>query len=107
MQPLQLPAIVHKAASQPIEQFRMARPLAEDAKITRRRDNPAAEVMHPEPIDEHSGDEGVLAGSKPIGVGQAAAGGGQGWVVDWNCRTDIGLPHRALRFLESLTSTEY
>ena len=54
VQPLQAPAAGHEFGGQPVEQFGMRGPVAERAEVGRRGDEPAAEVVHPDAVDQHA-----------------------------------------------------
>ena len=81
MQPLQRPAAAHVVVGQPVEQFGVRRTAAEGAEVGRRRDEPSAEVVQPDPVDQDSRDQRMLAAGQVDGVGQPTAGRGQRRVV--------------------------
>ena len=68
MHRLEFPAAANELGGEKLEQFRMRRRCSREAEIARRGDDPAAEVMMPEAVHLHAGDE----------RGGAAAGRGQG-----------------------------
>ena len=84
MQFLERPAGAHEFVRQPIEQLRMCRLLTEPSKVTGSCDQAATEVVHPNSIHKDARDERVLAVRQPASVCQAAAGGRQVFVIEWN-----------------------
>ena len=60
---------------QPVEKLRMAGRRAGTAKIVRRGHDPLAEMMHPEPIDQHAGRQRMIGLRQPAGKRQAPAAG--------------------------------
>ena len=66
--------IANQLAREPVEQLGVRRLFALRAKITRRGNNPAAEMMLPETIHDHSRQQLACAGvhiCQPIGQGGA------------------------------------
>ena len=53
----------------------MRRPLAEGAEVGRRADDPAAEVVLPDPVDHHPRRQRVVRVGDPVGQFQPAAPG--------------------------------
>src|SRR5690348_12763901 len=70
-----------KLGRQPIEQFRMTRPLAQDAKIGRSGDDAAPKVMHPEAVDECATQEWMLATRQIASKSLSPTGGRQCFVL--------------------------
>ena len=58
MERLEPPAPRHELMGEPLEQFRMRRPLAADAEVADGADQAFAEVVLPDPIDHHAGEQG-------------------------------------------------
>ena len=48
--------------------------LAEHAEVAGRVDQPAAEMVQPDPVDQHAADQRVRAAGQVPGVGQPPAG---------------------------------
>ena len=72
MQRLQRQPWRDELGGQPVEQFRVRRPVALQAEIVRRADDAAAEVILPDAIDHHAGRERVvLATGEPVRPGPA------------------------------------
>ena len=71
--PLDLPAASHEFVGQPVEQFRMRRRLAELAEVVGRRHDAAAEVVLPQPIDEHPRRQRIVLGGDPVRQHRAPA----------------------------------
>ena len=59
--------VAQKLAGEKIEKLRMRRRRTLNAKITRRGDDSAAEVIVPDAIDKDAGNEGILRADQPIG----------------------------------------
>ena len=74
MQFFQAPAAFHEFDRQPVEQFRMRRLFTQPPEIARRADDPPAEVVHPDPVDQDARDKRMLATGQVAGISQAAAG---------------------------------
>ena len=55
------PVIRDELAGQPVEQARVRRRRAVDAEVARGADQPAAEVVVPEPVDDHAGEQGAAS----------------------------------------------
>ena len=70
---LDAPAAVHELDRQPVEQLRMRRLLAHLAEVVERRDDAAAEVMLPEPIDDHARGQRIVRRREPLGERQPPA----------------------------------
>ena len=84
MESLQLPSVLHEIVGEPVEEFGMRRALAHGTEIRGRADEAAAEVMHPDAVHQHAGDERIRAAGEPPGEGQAPAGAGEfGILVRW------------------------
>src|SRR5262249_29979652 len=62
----QVPAIRDELVGQGIEQLRMARPRAVDAKIIGSLDEAPAKMVLPDPIDQYAGSQGMLALVEPM-----------------------------------------
>ena len=67
MEVLHPPARLHEADGERVEELRMGGPLATDPEITRRGNEPAAEVPLPDPIDEDPRGERVFPAREPHG----------------------------------------
>ena len=83
MHRLHRPAARDELAGKPVEQLRVRRGVALKAEIIRGADNPAAEVVLPQPVGHHAGSERVVGRGDPIGQHGAASarfapGGGSG-----------------------------
>ena len=52
----------------------MRRPFAERAEVAGRADDAAAEVVHPDAVDEHAARQRMLAVGQPVRERQPAAG---------------------------------
>src|SRR5690242_2123881 len=57
---------VHQLAGEPIEQLRRCGTRATLAKIVERADQPLTEMIMPDAIDEHAGDNGISRESQPV-----------------------------------------
>ena len=79
---LEAPAGLDEASGQVVEEFRVRRAFAEHPEVAGGIDDPAAEVMQPDPVHERPAHERVLTGGQPIGVGETSAGRRQLRVVD-------------------------
>ena len=64
---LDLPALGHEFARQPVEQFRMRGRLAADAKVIGRRHQAAAKVELPETVDEYARRQRMIGPRQPVG----------------------------------------
>src|SRR5262245_868530 len=73
------------------EAVAVARPCTELAKITGRGNDTAAEMEEPDAIDQHPRHEWLLTTGQPAGVGEAAPGRGQRWIVGANVRGNFGI----------------
>ena len=75
VKPSQAPlAVFDKASRQIVEQFRMARSLASQAQISRRADESAAYVVHPDPVDDHAGCQRIFWSDNGASQIQPSAG---------------------------------
>ena len=81
LQAFEFPAAGHEVVGQPIEQCRVRRRLAKDAEIGRRGHQAAAEMVHPKAIDQHAGDQRMVAIGQVPGVGESSAAGRELWIV--------------------------
>ena len=59
---LEPPAAADQLGGEPVEQFGVRRPLALRAEVAGRGDDPPAEVVLPEPVDDHPGQQVAGAG---------------------------------------------
>ena len=73
LQSLDRPAVGHELGREMIEQFGMARRFAAHAEVARRGHQTRAEVVLPDPIDDHAGRERVLWARDRAGEFQPAA----------------------------------
>ena len=69
-----MPTIGHELRGQPIQQLRMRRVSPHRAKIVRRRHNALAEMILPQPIDNHPRRQRVIVTRQPFGQRRSAAG---------------------------------
>ena len=65
--------LIEQLAGQPIEQLGMRRPIAVEAKIAGRGDQPGAEVVMPEPIDGHAPHQRIGRIGQPARPGPPGA----------------------------------
>ena len=70
---LEIPASVVQLDGQPIEQLRVGRLLSLQAKILRRANQPRAEDALPDAVDQHTGDDRLLAAGEPLGQAKPVA----------------------------------
>ena len=70
---LEIPAAVVQLDGQPVEQLRMGRLLPLQAKILRRADQPCAKDTLPDAVDQHTGDDRLLAAGEPPGQAKPVA----------------------------------
>ena len=89
MQPFQAPALADQFIGQPVEQFGVGWAAAEDAEIRRRIDEPAAEMIQPDAIGEHTADQRVLAVDKMPRVSEPSARAGSLWIRIRESRTAV------------------
>ena len=73
----------------------MRRRLAKDAEICRRGHQAAPEVMHPKAIDQHAGDQRMMAIGQVPSVGESSAAGRELWVIGRD-RKFVRVEHRQL-----------
>ena len=66
MHGLDRPAAGDEPGREPVEQLGMARRLAADAEVRRRRDDPPAEVVLPDPVDHHPGRQRMIGPGQPV-----------------------------------------
>ena len=78
MQGLDAPAFGHELRCQPVEQLRVAGLLAQGAEIAHAGHDAFAEMMRPNAVHHHAGQERMLAIGEAVGKGQATSGGGNG-----------------------------
>ena len=71
---LEPPAAGDQLGGEPVEQLGMRGRLAPNAEIARRRHDPPAEMVLPEPVDDHPGRQGIVGLGEPAGQGRPAAG---------------------------------
>ena len=64
----------HEFAREPVEQFRVRRPLAAKAEVARGRDDALAEMMLPEPIDDHARRQRIVLRRDPVRQCEPPAG---------------------------------
>ena len=57
---LHAPTVRHEFRCQPVEEFGVRRRVATEAEVAGRVDQPAAEVVHPNAVDEHAGGEWII-----------------------------------------------
>ena len=69
MDRFQMPAAPDELAGKPLEEFRVGRGIGLGAEVARRRDQPGAEVLLPDPVDDHAGGE---ASRSSLGIGDPA-----------------------------------
>ena len=62
------------SARQPVEQLGMRRGLAEPAEVARGGHEALAEVVLPDPVDDHAGRERIVGPAQPAGQGEPPAG---------------------------------
>ena len=74
MNALHAPAALYELRGQPIQQFRMCRPLAHDSEVTRSRDDPASEMVLPNPVRHHAGRQRIGGIRQPAAQGGPPAG---------------------------------
>ena len=89
---LEPPAVADQLAGQPVEQLGMRRRLPLLAEVARRGDDPAAEVVLPEPVDDHPGQQVARA---PVDVGEPV---GQGRPAIRRSAQPVGGVDRPARF---------
>ena len=79
MDRLEPPAVLDERRRQPVEQFGMAGAVALGAEVVDRLHQPGAEVVLPEPVDDHPGRQRMLGRGQPAGQPGARVGhvGGQ------------------------------
>ena len=91
MQPFLIPAVLHEISGQPVEQLRVGRRLAVEAKVARRVHDTLPKVVLPDAVDEDPRGQRVLSIGQVTGLGDAAAGGRAGGLVHRQCRGLSGL----------------
>src|ERR1044071_446106 len=74
MERFQLPAPRFKFAGEKIEQFRMTRFSARDAKVIGGAHQADTEMMLPDAIDHEPGNDRVVRGGEPVGKREASSG---------------------------------
>ena len=77
MHRLDAPAALDEGMGQPVEQLGMRRRLAVLAEVARRRDDPPAEMLLPDPVDHHPGGQRVVGARDPPRQRHAPAAGGE------------------------------
>ena len=73
VQLLETPTVLHQLGGQPVEQFGVRRTLPECSEVVGRVHDAAAEVMQPDAIGDHTGDQRMFAIGQPTGIGQSTA----------------------------------
>ena len=72
---LQAPAVLDEPVGQPVEQLGMGRRLAHRAEVARGSHQADAEVVLPDPVDDHASRQGVGRVDQPVRQGEPAQGG--------------------------------
>ena len=72
MEFLELPVLGDELARQPVEQVRVRGALAVEAKVVRRADDAAAEMVVPDAVNQHAGGQRILGAGDPLGQLQTA-----------------------------------
>src|SRR5262245_58362524 len=67
MHRLPAPAARDHLGCEPVQQFRMTRPITDRAKVARRADDSFAEVILPDSIHHYARGEGILGAGDEIG----------------------------------------
>ena len=67
--------------------------LPEPAEVGGGADDAAAEVVHPEAVDDHAAEERMAPGGEPPRPGEAAAARGQRRIISRNRRLPLGAGH--------------
>ncbi len=71
---LRLPALPHQLLCQPVEKLGVAGKVAQPPEVTGCADKPSAEMVLPDPIDDHSRRKRVISPAQPAGQCQPATG---------------------------------
>src|SRR5947199_9882857 len=78
---LQVPTRMNQFGCETIQEFRANGSRAAHTKIVTRAHQSAPEMVMPNPVHQHAGDDGILRRSQPSGQGQSTVRGMDRWLL--------------------------